>query len=95
MKKVIKNNYKLIIGIIIGLVISVSGVYAATAIIQSKEVNYDNSSSHGSYTNVQDSIDELYERSGLTKSKWVDSTLNGNDPVLGEGMIPVTIDKFS
>ena len=92
MKKVIKNNYKLIIGIIIGLVISVSGVYAATAIIQSKEVNYDNSSSHGSYTNVQDSIDELYERSGLTKSKWVDSTLNGNDPVLGEGMIPVTID---
>ncbi len=99
MKKVIKNNYKLIIGIIIGLTMSITGVYAAaTAIIQSKEVSYDNSGSNGNYENVQDSIDELYERSGLLKEKWVEEDLNGADPILEvEGstkkLIPVTIDS--
>ena len=39
MKRVIKENYKIIVGIIIGIVISVSGVYAATAIIQAVEVS--------------------------------------------------------
>ena len=42
MKKVIKNNYKFILGIIVGLIISVTSVYAVEAYIESKKVSYDN-----------------------------------------------------
>ncbi len=92
MKKVIKNNYKILIGIIIGIVIiSVSIVYAESTMIDSEEVTYDNKESHGDYTNVQESIDELYERSGLHKEEWKETDLNGNDPVLKGDLIPVEI----
>ncbi len=92
MKKVIKNNYKILIGIIIGIVIiSVSIVYAESSMIDSEEVTYDNKESHGDYTNVQESIDELYERSGLHKDEWKENDLNGNDPVLKGDLIPVEI----
>ncbi len=91
MKKVIKNNYKFILGIILGLVISVSSVYAVEAYIESNKVSYDNSKSKGSYKEVQSSIDELYERSGIHKEKWIDKTLNGADPVLKDPLIPVEI----
>ncbi len=94
----VKNNYKLFIGIIIGALISGTSVYAATTIIKSKDVSYDKSSSGGKYDNVQDAIDELYEKSGLLKDNWVDKTLNGADPVLDvEGatkkLIPITLDN--
>ncbi len=91
MKKVIKNNYKFILGMILGLVISVSSVYAVEAYIESNKVSYDNSKSKGSYKEVQSSIDELYERSGIHKEKWIDKTLNGADPVLKDPLIPVEI----
>ncbi len=91
MKKVIKNNYKFILGMILGLVISVSSVYAVEAYIESNKVSYDNSKSNGSYKEVQSSIDELYERSGIHKEKWIDKTLNGADPVLKDPLIPVEI----
>ena len=55
--KHLKNNYKIIIGIIIGVVISGCGVYAATVIAASK-VEYTDNSSLGA-TNVQDAIDKL------------------------------------
>ncbi len=92
-----KKKYILILGIIIGMIISAGGVYAAETIIESINVSYDNSSSGGKYTTVQESIDELYEKSGLLKNKWVDPILNGADPVLEvEGskkkLIPITID---
>ncbi len=92
MKKVIKNNYKIVIGIIIGIILSVTTVYAIDAYIESNKVAYDN---HNKTTttkeNVQDAIDELYERSGIHKEKWVDKELNGADPVLQDPLIPVEI----
>ncbi len=92
-----KNNSKLIIGLIIGALISGTSVYAATTIIKSKDVSYDKTTSGGKYDNVQDAIDELYEKSGLLSEVWKDKTLNGADPVLDvEGttkkLIPITLD---
>ena len=55
--KHLKNNYKIIIGIIIGVVISGYGVYAATVIAASK-VEYTDNSSLGA-DNVQTAIDKL------------------------------------
>ncbi len=92
MKKIIKNNYKILIGIIIGIVIiSVSIVYAESTMIDSEEVTYDNEATHETVTNVQEAIDELYERSGLHKDEWKEEDLNGNDPVITGDLIPVEI----
>ena len=55
--KHLKNNYKIIIGIIIGVVISGCGVYAAT-VIAASNVGYSDNASLGA-TNVQDAIDKL------------------------------------
>ena len=87
MKKVIKNNYKIIIGFLLGLIVSVSSVYAIDAYIESNKVTYTNHNK----TNVEEAIDELYERSGIHKEKWIDPVLNGADPVLKEPLIPVEI----
>ena len=57
MVKYLKNNYKIIIGIIIGVVISGCGVYAAT-VIAASSVTYSDNASLGA-TNVQDAIDKL------------------------------------
>ena len=64
MKKIsrfIKNNYKFLIGVIVGLLLSGTGVYAANT-IYSKNVTYDNSNSGLSATNVQDALDETYTK---------------------------------
>ena len=58
--KHLKNNYKIIIGIIIGVVISGCGVYAVT-IISASSVGYTDNSSLGA-NNVQTAIDKLYEK---------------------------------
>ena len=58
--KHLKNNYKIIIGIIIGAVISGGGVYAAT-VIAASNVGYSDNASLGA-TNVQDAIDKLYAK---------------------------------
>ncbi len=55
--KHLKNNYKIIIGIIIGVAISGCGVYAAT-VIAASSVSYSDNASLGA-TNVQDAIDKL------------------------------------
>ena len=55
--KHLKTNYKIIIGIIIGVVISGCGVYAAT-VIAASSVGYTDNASLGA-TNVQDAIDKL------------------------------------
>ncbi len=94
----VKKNYKLIIGFILGVIVSTTGVYAASTIIKSKDVSYDKSTSGGKYDTVQDAIDELYEKSGLLSEVWKDKTLNGADPVLDvEGstkkLIPITLDN--
>lgn len=65
----IKNNKKLIIGFILGAIMFTSlGVCAAT-ILSSREITYDNINSKLSSTNVQDAIDELYNKSKLKNRK--------------------------
>ena len=56
-KKHLKNNYKLLIGIIIGVIFGSIGVYAAT-VIAASSVGYTDNSSLGA-TNVQTAIDKL------------------------------------
>ena len=58
-KSFMKNNKKIFIGILIGVLISGGSVYAAS--ILSKDVSYDNSSSKLTSTNVQGAIDEVYK----------------------------------
>ena len=62
--KIIKKNIKLLIGIIIGILISGSAVIAET-IIEANHIKYSNSKTEK--TNVQDAIDELYELSEKIK----------------------------
>lgn len=59
-EKFIKNE-KYILGIITGILISGTTVYAAT-IISAVNVSYSNTSSKLSSTNVQNAIDELYDK---------------------------------
>ena len=63
--KIIKKNIKLLIGIIIGILISGSAVIAET-IIEANHIKYSNSKTEK--TNVQDAIDELYELSENLKN---------------------------
>ena len=58
-KDSVKKNYKLIVGIIFGILTTSAGVYASTA-IDGKELEYNNVNSNLSATNVQDAIDEIY-----------------------------------
>jgi hypothetical protein len=60
--KYIKSNIKLVIGILIGAVLSGTTVYAATILFNSNQVVYDNSSSGATSTNVQGALDELYTK---------------------------------
>ena len=55
--KHLKNNYKIIIAFILGIIISGGGVYAAT-VIAASSVSYSDNASLGA-TNVQDAIDKL------------------------------------
>ena len=57
--KILKKNYRFIIGIVIDILLTGTSVYAANT-IYSKNVTYDNSNSGLSSVNVQDALDELY-----------------------------------
>ena len=78
-----KSNFKLIIGIIIGFILS-SGVVYAVTLYQAKEVAYDNSSSGSTSTDVQSAIDELYQMA----SNYIDVS-GANSPVLLDNMVPI------
>ena len=74
MKELFKKNYKVVIGVLIGAIVSGIGTYAAVS-IASSSVSYDNSSSGATATDVKGAIDELYALanskacpSGYTKS---------------------------
>ncbi len=93
----IRKNIKYLLGFIIGIIVAGTfSVYAISSLIDSKVVSYDNNKSKNNIENVQDSIDDLYQKykdfSKEQDSKYTESILNGTDPVLGKGMIPVTID---
>ena len=54
----------MLVGLVIGIFLSVTGVYAATTYIgNGVDLTYDNSKSGLSSTNVQDALDELYGKS--------------------------------
>ena len=60
--KFIKNNYKIVLGIIIGILITGTTVYAAIS-IAGKDITYSNTTSGLTATTVQGAIDEIYEKS--------------------------------
>ena len=63
LRKIFKNSrVNFLTGIMVGIVIAASGVYAAT-LVNSKNVTYNNANSTLSSTNVQDALDELYKKS--------------------------------
>ena len=74
--KHLKNNYKIIIGIIIGVVISGCGVYAAT-VISASSVGYTDNSSLGA-DNVQDAIDKLNTRATIKTDEAKKECPSGN-----------------
>ena len=56
-----KKNYKILIGLFIGIFISITTVYAVTYVGSGSDLTYDNTSSGLASTNVQDALDELYK----------------------------------
>ena len=87
-----KKNWKLIIiSVLIGMILSTIGIVTAQTIIKSSEVTYDNSKSNGSFSNVQESLDELYNRAGYIGEEYHEEILNGAYPVLNGELIPVVI----
>ena len=85
LKEIVKNNYKLIIGLIIGIVLSGTGVYAAT-VINAINVGYSNTTSGLTSTNMQDALDEAYQNTELkNRSNIVEAyTYNSSTCVTGE-----------
>lgn len=67
-KKIIKNNVKVLVGIIIGTMVTGTGVYAAT-VINASDVSYSNASSGMTSTNVQGAIEELNTKIQADKIK--------------------------
>ena len=59
--KFIKKNFKLVIAFSLGFALAGTSVYAANT-IYSKNVTYDNSNSGLDATNVQDALDETYNK---------------------------------
>ena len=77
MKRIVKKNYKIIIGIVVGLMISSIGVYALSS-LSSSEVSYNNESSGLTSNTVQGAIDELYTKASThCPDKYVCSTKTG------------------
>ena len=62
-QKFIKTNIKILLGIIIGVLISGSVVFAATIVIDASQVTYNNSNTSLTSTNIKDVLDELYTKS--------------------------------
>ena len=61
MKDKLIKNYKLILGMILGVIISASSVFA-TSVLTSDKVSYDNTNSKLSSTNIKDALDEVNTR---------------------------------
>ena len=79
--KIIKKDIKLLIGIIIGILISGS-VVIAESIIEANHIKYSNSKTEK--TNVQDAIDELYELSENLKNNNFASLILKNNQVINK-----------
>ncbi len=83
MKNIIKNNKKIFLGIIIGLIFSVSLVSAAVINYSSDEVSFNNSTSHLKNSNneitLKDALDALYDEVNAY------GCTNGRSKVVTEG----------
>ena len=62
MRKSKSYNYKLLMGMILGILLSVVGVKAVSYLGSGSELVYDNSSSGLSSVNVQNALDEVYSK---------------------------------
>ena len=60
LKKKLKDNNKLLIGLLIGFTLACTIVYASTTLFASNIVSYNNTTSGIQSSNVQGAIDELY-----------------------------------
>lgn len=66
--KLLKKNKKLLLGIIIGLILSGTGVYAATILFQGNQVGFDNTNANLTKTNgdpvetVQEALEAIYRK---------------------------------
>ena len=96
MKKIkifVKNNIKLLIGILIGISIAGSiGVYAAT-VIASASVSYDNSTSGLEATNLQDALDETYNKLKSTEFNIGDYV--SMTPTKTTFIVPMTLTEYT
>ena len=61
-KKYLLENTKMTVAFIIGVLIGIPTVYAATTLFAANQVGYNNTTSGSSATNVQDAVDDLYAR---------------------------------
>ena len=78
---------KSILLVLFGLVLGLSVAYAAE-LINSKEVSFSNGATNLSSNNVQDAIEEIYNKT-IDNS----SCKNVSVPKLGDGLVPVTIEN--
>ncbi len=78
MKKIIKKHYKIILGLVIGILISATVVYASQTVLSSDEVSYNTGTSHGTSNNVQGAIDDLYQKINSYKEYIPNDNLNRN-----------------
>ena len=82
-KGFVKKNYKVVIGIIIGITISIGIGVSAVA---TKDITYDNSKSGLTSTNLQGAIDEVYKKTDIRNYDNIVSayTYNSSTCVTGE-----------
>ena len=76
-----------LIFVLFGLILGLSVAYAAE-LINSKDISFSNGATNLSSNNVQDAIEELYDKTVSDSS-----CKNVSAPKLGEGLVPVTIEN--
>ena len=75
MRKILKNNYKLVLAFVIGIIVASTTAYAAAILMDSENVGYDNTntglqdSNGNDVGDVQTAIDELYKLAQNAGSK--------------------------
>ena len=73
--------------VLFGLILGLSVAYAAE-LINSKDISFNNGTSNLKANNVQDAIEELYDKTVSDSS-----CKNVSAPKLGDGLVPVTIEN--
>ncbi len=73
--------------VLFGLILGLSVAYAAE-LINSKDISFSNGTSNLKANNVQDAIEELYDKTVSDSS-----CKNVSAPKLGDGLVPVTIEN--